>query len=435
MIRKLSNESKKDDHLKSLLQGGGITFLIKIGGMISSYLVVLILARKIGSEGVGTFSLFLQTLVFLGTFLSFGTSTSFIRFIGQFYKSKEEGNIRKLFDFIFKYIFPFSIFFSIIFYIICSFSVDHYENFEIMKGTIGITTFTISVFTINLILIEMLRGFGNVVLSEFLRSFFRPLSLLLMLIFVFDFDIEFVLITTNLAIIISLIFSALYVYQYRKSLLTNRGENFTDSYILKSSFPMMLSSLSFALMDLIPLITISIYCTNQEVGVYSVALKIAQFISITLLVVNTINAPKISQLYHNNKLDELNKLVRHSSKLILFSALAISFLILISYYPILLFFGKGFIQGQIPLFILVFSQLINSFFGSSGNLLNMAGYQSILRNIALVSGGLLLILCVLFIPFYGITGAAIAILINILFLNSLSAFFVNKKLKIKSYLN
>jgi len=197
--------------------------------------------------------------------------------------------------------------------------------------------------------------------------------------------------------------------------------------------PMMVTSVSFAFMDFIPLILIDYYTSTSQVGLYSVAYRITQFISITLLMVNTITAPIFADLYHSNRMIELQKIVRQSSKLIFFSALLIAIIILATNEGILFLFGKVFSGANLVLIILVLAQLINAFCGSSGLLLNMVGQQALFRNISLLSSFFLCVLCLIFIPLLGILGASISVLINMVIWNFLSSMYVYKKIKIKSY--
>jgi len=46
-------------HLKEMLTGSAITFILKISGMLLGYLVVIQVFRRYGAEGIGVYNLLL----------------------------------------------------------------------------------------------------------------------------------------------------------------------------------------------------------------------------------------------------------------------------------------------------------------------------------------------------------------------------------------
>ena len=98
------------------------------------------------------------------------------------------------------------------------------------------------------------------------------------------------------------------------------------------------------------------------------------------------------------------------------------------FYPnwLLSVFGKEFPGNQNELFILLAGQFIVCFSGLSGQILNMAGKQHILRNIAIVSAIVNLICCFALIPSMGLKGACIAQLAGTFTWNMLSMFSVKR---------
>ena len=128
------------------------------------------------------------------------------------------------------------------------------------------------------------------------------------------------------------------------------------------------------------------------------------------------------------------KFIRYSSKLIFFGCSVMSLFIIIFSRELLLFFGEEFINGRIPLIILVIGQIVNSASGSVGMFMNMTGNQNAFKNIIILVLLFVTVSYLIFIPmFEGVLGAAIVFSLGAVILNVSSVIYVYKKLKIRTY--
>ena len=176
------------------------------------------------------------------------------------------------------------------------------------------------------------------------------------------------------------------------------------------------------------IIMLGIYTTIQEVGIYAIVIKFALLTTFVLSSINTIVAPKFAELYYGNQLDILEKVVKKSSKMIFYSTLPIIIGLVIFGEFVLGLFGEEFVAGYTSLTILVFGQFINTSVGSVGYLMNMSGYQKEFNYIMMTSAIINILLNMILIPKYGISGAAIASVISLIFWNMVSVIFIKIKL-------
>ena len=95
---------------------------------------------------------------------------------------------------------------------------------------------------------------------------------------------------------------------------------------------------------------------------------------------------------------------------------------------ILMFFGKEFIAGSVALSLLLFGRLIESMSGTGNYILQILGYETIVRNIMFIAALLNIVLNFILIPIYGINGAAFASMISIVFWNIMYIFYIKQKL-------
>ena len=236
--------------------------------------------------------------------------------------------------------------------------------------------------------------------------------------------------TFTIALILTAIISVSYIYSRLHAIQNSSQISFSKKELLRTSFPMLIIAIFSFLQNNISIYFLEIYTSTDQVGIFSVSLRLASLISLFLIAVNTISAPKFSELFWSNQHKELQKVIFYSSKLIfIFSILAAAGIIIFSL-SILKFFGSEFEQGRIVLIILIMGQIINSFTGSVGILLNMTGNQKLYRNIVLIIFPFNILLSFVFIPIYGILGAAIVNIVTVFLLNFFSAIIVYNKLSL-----
>ena len=156
-------------------------------------------------------------------------------------------------------------------------------------------------------------------------------------------------------------------------------------------------------------------------------------ITFGLSAINPILHPRFSTLYEQGNMEKLQELVTQSSLAIFVLAIipAVIF-VLFGEHLIGFTFGKEYMSGAIPLKILVIGQLANASFGSVGALLNMTGHEKDAMKVMICSFGLYVLICFVFIPIYGVIGAAISNAIALIFWNVVLRYYVKKRLNIES---
>jgi O-antigen/teichoic acid export membrane protein len=188
--------------------------------------------------------------------------------------------------------------------------------------------------------------------------------------------------------------------------------------ILSISLPMFISDTMVFLIGQTGVLMLGMFRTEAEVGHYAIAFKLASLTVFVLQAVNSMAAPKFSELFQTNQMADLFHVAKKSAKLIFFTTTPILLCFLIFGKPILGFvFGKEFVVAYPALVLLVIGQFVNSISGSSGIFLNMTGRQKVFRNIMAIAAFLNIGLNLLFIPQLGITGAALTAMICLCFWN------------------
>lgn len=155
----------------------------------------------------------------------------------------------------------------------------------------------------------------------------------------------------------------------------------------------------------------------EDVAVYSVALRISQLVVFGFQAVNLVSAPMISELYAAKKEEELQRTVTSSTRASLILAVPVFVGLCLFGTFVLSFFGGHYQGGLSVLVILGFAQLTTALMATSGYVLTMSGNQIEVIRILVRSLILNVVLNVPLVLSFGITGAAIATSIAIIFSN------------------
>ncbi len=436
-FKQIQTKLNSDLHLKEILTGSAITFVLKMSGMLLGYLIVLIISRQYGAEGIGVYNLTLSIMMFIAMIGSMGMNVSILRYVGQFNKSDEEYNLKLLYRYAVELVVPFSILLGVLLYFFAGAIAENFFHNPIYKPALEFAAFIVPFLALHNISVEFIRGLKELKVSEFLRSVNAPVINIFLLIFLGMFLVNELLpiYTLSVGIVLSSTFAFLFIIKKIQIVKSKKVNEFSKNEFIITSAPMMITVIASYLIGNVPLFMLETYSTTYEVGVFSVVIKVATLISVILVVVNTISAPKISELYWSKKYDELQIVVNHTSKLILISSLILAAIIIPYANHILLIFGEGFIVGGFALILLVFGQIINAATGPVSIFLNMTGKQHILKNIIILVTIFTVISSYYFIPIYGINGAALSFMLGQALLNITAMIYVKFKLNYTTYYN
>ncbi len=215
----------------------------------------------------------------------------------------------------------------------------------------------------------------------------------------------------------------------------NRDKRFTFRYIVLESYPMMISSAIVMIMGWSDVFILGFYVSEEKIGVYSTAIKLATLVAFVYNAIATILTPKIADFYHKNQLQQLKDTVTFSAKVMFFCGLPIFLFIFIFSEDILSLFGQEYIIGKHVLRILLLAQLTNVITGSVGPIMQMTGEQKKLQKFILIALIFNVVLSLVLVNFYGLEGVAVGSAFGMIIWNLLGARYIKRHFKIKTYYN
>jgi O-antigen/teichoic acid export membrane protein len=198
--------------------------------------------------------------------------------------------------------------------------------------------------------------------------------------------------------------------------------------ILSISLPMLMTETMTFIIGQTGVIMLGIFRSEAEVGYYAIALKLATLTTFFMSSVNTIAAPKFSELFHSDNINEVFYVAKKSTKLIFWTTTPILlFLILCGKLVIYIIYGSEFQTAYLAMVPLVIGQFINSISGATGMFLNMTGSQRIYRNIMFMAAIININSNFMLTPKYGILGSAISAMISLVAWNLATLYYIYKK--------
>lgn len=152
-------------------------------------------------------------------------------------------------------------------------------------------------------------------------------------------------------------------------------------------------------------------------GVYNVVQTTATVIVIFLVAANMPLAPVVARLYARGDRRQMERTTEHIAMAGLLVSVPVCAALAILPGVFLGIFGAGFRAGSTALTIVALSQLVNAAAGPAGNVLIMTGHQ--VAAVRAVGAGAFvnLVLAVLLVPPFGVTGGAIAFAVSLILWN------------------
>lgn len=198
--------------------------------------------------------------------------------------------------------------------------------------------------------------------------------------------------------------------------------------IIALSFPMLMTTATSFVIGQTGVLMLGMFRSAAEVGYYDIAVKLATLTTFVLSAVNTMAAPKFSELFHSGNMEELFYVAQKSAKLIFWTTAPILAGLLVLGKPIIkLLFGPEFTAAYGAMALLVIGQFINSISGSTGYFMNMTGNQNVFRNIILGAAVVTVGLGFALIPPFGVIGAAFAGMAGLAFWNIVTLVYIKLK--------
>jgi O-antigen/teichoic acid export membrane protein len=401
--------------MKEIFKGSFIIFIFKILGASSLFLTYIMIPRYYGVEIFGVFNL-IFALIMVGTVISrIGLDIYVIRVIPTLENEKKE--ISLFLKAILKILLITSLLVTILIFFLSD-TINQYL-FKSIDATFYLTILALMIlpYTFFNVLVEVFRGLDDIKIYSFFRNLSQNGSIAFLLaisiFFSLNYNPIYILFTAIAIITIALIF-VLYKFLKKRNISVLTEGKYNEK-ILKHSYPMFLTASIMFLMGYVDSFMISYYLDEYQVGIYGACISLSMIITFIPMAIGGYISPKVSQAYANKDKQKVKNIFKDSLKLIAITTLPVFLTILYFSDFFLGLFGTAFTVATSTLLIVSIGFLSESLCGPVGFILNMTDNQHLFMKILIISLLINIVFNAILIPIYGINGAAIALLLSMLF--------------------
>ncbi|MDG1916770.1 MAG: flippase [Flavobacteriales bacterium] len=428
-IKSYLSKYSRDVHFFELIKGASSTFLLKIVGLLVGYGLAIFITNKFGAFVFGQYVTALLIVEILSIISRLGIDTVLVRFISRYVHKGASSLINQLF---FKSIALVTLS-AVVFTLLLLFFSDYIANFmNLDEEYLLIVSFSF----IPLVLFHMntqaIRGLKQMMSFSFLNNVAITLfTFILMVVLVAFSTSEKLPIYAYVMSVFVMTISSYFLWFFHRAKIVDSKQNNSESELstkalFKVSIPLLLGQSMMLIMGKVDLFMLANMTSSDKVGIYNIALKLSMLAYMGLMAVNSIAAPKFSEIHSSGDIDALKKIVQQSTKTIFWVTFPVILLFLIFPDTILGVFGDEFKLAAMALIILSISKMFSAISGSVGTFLQMVGKQNVFQNILIFTAIINIVLNYTLIPKYGIDGAAFASAISGVIWNVLMIIYIKK---------
>lgn len=398
------------DDLMVAARGGGAVFAGRLFAWGSRFVLAVLLARVLGAEDYGLYTLALTIATVGSSFAILGLDAALVRFGAVFTGRDDRAGLRGTLRIGILVPAAISVGMGIAFVVgsdwIATTIVGEAEVAPLLR-VVGVL---VPALVLNQQLAATLQGMRRihqaVIAEQFAQQTLR---------FVLLLGLALLGLTAETALVASTIaaFGVTFILLWYVRRATPRRHEAVPAehrpgLLMRFSLPVYFSNIVNTLGGNLQTLLLGTMASLTSVGIFSVAGHIQLIGSIFHSAVVSSSMPVFAQLHDRGDRAGMTRLYQTTSRWTL--TLNLPFFLAALLFPqyLLAIFGTEFEAGATALVILACGNLLNAATGSSGAVLDMSGYTIVKLLNATISVGLALALNLLLIPSYGIIGAAIA---------------------------
>ncbi|WP_298792841.1 flippase [uncultured Allomuricauda sp.] len=416
-----------------LIKGAGV-FLIRILGYGLGFMFIWVVANKFGPKIQGIFSISFLFLS-IGTMVAkLGVETALVKWVASIssLRLKKKVYLKSL-----QVVLISSLIVCAGIYLLAPLISKMYSKPDI-ESSIKIAALAIPFLSIIDVTGSYFKGQKKIIIFGLYFHFAKFLAPLLTILTFYILSTQ-LLEAPILSYLLGLSLVAIVIVTHVLFVLRKFGNQSTDlyktAYIISESYPMMISSAIVMIMGWSDIFILGFYESEEMIGIYSTAIKIATAVSFVYNAVATIATPKIAAFYKDKNHKQLSETISFSSKIIFLFSFPI-FLILFCFPTSFLgFFGDEYVLGENVLRILLIAQFTNIVTGPVGPIFQMTGNQKKLQHYITISLAINILFSVALVNFLGVVGVAIGSALGMMVWNIMGSKYIKKKLKLKTYYN
>lgn len=416
----LKPSSSSDQNIILAAKGGGIIFASNFIVYFLRFVFGLVMARMLGAELLGLYTLTLTVVSVVSVIASLGLSAGMSRYIPIALQKSDNVYLRGIIQVGIVVSGFASLLFAFGVFLLAGPISEYFFKQPDLKPLLQLASLIIPAGTLITVLRGVIQGFKELKYIAYEDIALNFVKLVLTVIFIW---VGWGTIGAIGAHILAYFIGGLMLFYFIHKLfplfenLTKADRN-TKS-ILRFTLPLYLSQLLRQFSGSIQTFVLGTMGVMSGVGIYTTVLRLSGVGNMFHNALQTIAIPMISDLHSRGEKEQLNRVYRTITKWSITFNLPIFLVTCIFAAPLLSFFGEDFIAGVSGLIILAFSALFNVSTGVCGSIITMTGHSRLTFINSIITLVLNIVLSLFFIPAWGVIGAALAIAICSILVNTL----------------
>lgn len=394
-----------------------VTFSGLVYGNFNRYLYSALLARWVGAEFLGIYSLANAIMLISEVVAKMGLETGVMRFVSRLNPELDQEKIQKIIASALKMTTIFSLVIMVALIISSGAIVKNILNEPpLLKLVIIIFAIAIPFNALTLVSAFATQGFKRLKYKILVTQFLNPTLLLTTMVICYWFiSAESALMAPMLITGIIGFFVMLGVLKKVTGVSNNQiMKAKVDTSLFNFSYPLMFVTILQTFMHWMDILMLGYFTDATTVGLYHPAARTAGLLQALLLSFISIYAPMMAQFHREGDRKKMADTYKLVSRWLLMCAIPISAIFIIFPGKVMLLFGPEYLPSAKILVILTGATFIQAIFGAAGPTLSMSGHTKLVLWNTIGAFALNFSLNIFLIPNYGIIGAAIATLTSLI---------------------
>ena len=427
--------TSSDQVILTTAKGGGIAFAGNLFGYCIRFAFGILIARLLGAELFGLYSLGMTFPEIAGTMALLGLGAGLARYIPIAINQKDEARLWGLIQV--GIVIPGLVGLALALVMFLSADLISYRLYDqpTLAPVLRLASWAIPLFALIYVLEAITQGFKRMEYKVYSVDITLPVLKLLLTVVLVVGSLGVMGATAGYVIPLAVTVVMLFVFVNHLFPLKRTWQtakyNFRE--LFRFSLPVYLSQLVNQFGSRIGTLVLGFFGTASGVGIFTASLRVSSIGMLFYSSLMRIAAPMIADLHSEGKIDQLERMYQATTKWGMSFNLPV-FLTTAIFAPLILsIFGQDFVAGTTALTILAFAALFDASTGVCGTIVTMTGHSKLSLANSLTSLVVSVGLNLLLIPRWGIVGAAAAGALCVILLNVLRLIQVYILLRIQPY--
>ncbi|MCK5040596.1 MAG: oligosaccharide flippase family protein [Candidatus Aenigmarchaeota archaeon] len=418
-----------DNDSKIIAKGAMFVFAGIVISKPITYLWRIYIARYIGHDAYGIFSIALALLGLINVFAILGFSSGLFRYTSFYFARKKYADAKGVLITVFSINSVSCLFFSCLLVFFAPYFAENFFHNINTTGPVYVVAFILPFFVFSnhflALLTVKLRADYNALIKNVLEGIIKIFATIALVWL--GYSAIAAILGYFIAIFGTFVLSAYFLFfKTDYGIILKSKAKYHSRNLVNYSIPLMITGFVSGFLTYTDTIMLSYFKGVSQTGIYNAALPTAQLIAIASCF-SVLFFPLFVENYSKKNYKEMNKLYITTVKWIFLIALPMVFVIMFFPGVILNFlWGAEYVGGTVALTILAIGYFVSNVCAPTGGVLKAIEKQNIVLMVTICGSILNVILNYSLIPVFGMAGAAGATATSIVFIYSAYLFFVHK---------